>query len=84
MASLEQPRNETEQSTPLDGGAEEWLRRIAVGRWVETVPNASAFALAALGLVQKDPEGGFSATEVGMTYLTARGIPTRLRYAPRR
>jgi hypothetical protein len=69
----------------VDGGAaEEWLRRIAVGRPLGAVPDAIAFALVAVGFAQKTPEGGFAATEAGKEYLTARGIPTRPRYARRR
>ncbi len=76
--------DEGKEHPSLEGGAEEWLRRIAVGRSLETVPDAVAFALVAMGFAQKTPDGGFSVTEAGKDYLSARGIPTRLRYARRR
>jgi hypothetical protein len=76
--------DEGNERASLEGGAEEWLRRIAVGRSLETVPDAVAFALVAMGFAQKTPDGGFSVTEAGKDYLSARGIPTRLRYARRR
>jgi hypothetical protein len=62
------------QSQALDGGAEEWLRRIAVGRSMATVPNPIAFALVAMGFAQKTASGQFEATEVGRAYLDAQGI----------
>jgi hypothetical protein len=84
MTFLEHAKNEEEPSRGLEGGAEEWLRRIAVGRSPATVPDAIAFALVAVGFAQKAPDGAFSVTEAGKEYLTARGIPTRMRYARRR
>jgi hypothetical protein len=84
MTSLQQARDEGKQSPSLEGGAEEWLRRIAVGRSLETVPDAVAFALVAVGFAQKAADGTFSVTDAGMEYLNARGIPTRMRYARRR
>jgi hypothetical protein len=76
--------DEGKQAPPLQGGAEEWLRRIAVTRSLVTVPDAIAFALVAVGFAQKAPDGGFCATEAGEEYLTARGIPTQPRYVRRR
>jgi hypothetical protein len=59
----------------LDGGAEEWLRRIAVGRSMTTVPDSIAFALVAMGFAQKSAAGYFEATAAGRAYLDAQGIP---------
>lgn len=84
MSSLEQAMDDGKRYPSLEGGAEEWLRRIAVGRSLETVPDAVAFALVAVGFAQKTLDGGFAVTEAGKEYLTARGIPMRLRYARRR
>jgi hypothetical protein len=84
MSSLEHSMDEGKLAPPLEGGAEEWLRRIVVTQSLVTVPDTIAFALVAVGFVQKTPDGGFSATEAGEEYLSARGIPTRPRYARRR
>jgi hypothetical protein len=81
MSSLENSTNAEAHSSPLEG---EWLRRIAVGRSLASVPDAIASALVAKGFAQKGPDGVFFATEAGKEYLTARGIPTRPRYARRR
>jgi hypothetical protein len=76
------------QSQALDGGAEEWLRRIAVGRSLATVPNPIAFALVAMGFAEKTASGHFEVTAVGRAYLDAQGIASvashRDRAGPRR
>ena len=74
-----------DQISLSDGGAaEEWLRRIALGRPLTAVPDAIASTLLSVGFAQKTPDGNFAATEAGKDYLIARGIPTRPRYARRR
>jgi hypothetical protein len=62
------------QGDVLDGGAKEWLRRIALGRSMATIPESIAFALAAMGFAQKTAGGRFEATSVGRVYLDVQGI----------
>ena len=60
----------------LDGGPEEWLRRIALGRPALTgVPDNIAVALLAIGFADRKADGSLSATRAGRTHLDARGIP---------
>jgi hypothetical protein len=58
----------------VNGEAEEWLRRIAVGRSLANVPDGIAFALAAMGFVQRTGAASFEATPNGRAHLEARGI----------
>ena len=58
----------------LDGGPEEWLRRIARGGALVGVPDNAAIALLAIGFAERGADGTLSATEAGKTHLDARGI----------
>ncbi len=58
----------------VNGEAEEWLRRIAIGRSLANVPDGIAFALAAMGFVQRTAVGSFEATAAGRAHLEGRGI----------
>jgi hypothetical protein len=66
--------NSATQSHFLDGGAEEWLRRIAVGPAPANVPDPVAFALVAMGFAAKTAEGKFEVTPEGRAHLDAQGI----------
>ena len=66
-----------DQVSHLDGGPEEWLRRIAVGRPFVGVPDNVAVALLAIGFAARKEDGSLSATEAGKSHLNARGIPIR-------
>jgi hypothetical protein len=61
----------------LSGGAEEWLRRIALGPAMARVPDPIAFALVAMGFAQRTEAGAFEATAAGRAYLDAQGIAHR-------
>jgi hypothetical protein len=65
-----------DQVSHLDGGPEEWLRRIAVGRRFVGVPDNVAVALLAIGFAARKEDGSLSATEAGKSHLNARGIPS--------
>ena len=58
----------------LDGGPEEWLRRIARGGSLMGVPDNAAIALLAIGFAEREGDGTLSATEAGIAHLAARGI----------
>ena len=58
----------------LDGGPEEWLRRIARGGSLVGVPDNAAIALLAIGFAEREGDGTLSATEAGIAHLDARGI----------
>jgi hypothetical protein len=62
------------RSLHVNGEAEEWLRRIAIGRSIANVPDGIAFALAAMGFVRRTAGGLFEATSSGRTHLEERGI----------
>ena len=64
-----------EQVSHLDGGPEEWLRRIAGNRSFSGVPDNVAVALLAIGFAARKDDGSLSATQAGRTHLAARGIP---------
>jgi hypothetical protein len=66
-----------EQPLQLDGGPEEWLRRIARSRSFVTgrIPDNVALALVSIGFAARQADGSLSATEAGKTHLVARGIP---------
>src|SRR5205085_7375546 len=56
-----------EQVSHLDGGPEEWLRRIAGNRSFSGVPDHVAAALLAIGFAARKADGSLSATEAGRT-----------------
>lgn len=82
--AMDMTMDDQTQHAFLDGGAEEWLRRIALGRAPVTVPDTIAFALAAIGFAHKTAAGRLEATESGRAYLDARGIPVHRELASRK
>ena len=58
----------------LDGGPEEWLRRIALSRSLAVVPDHIAVALVAIGFAERIADGALTATPAGRAHLDARGI----------
>ena len=58
----------------MDGGPEEWLRRIAVSQSLAIVPDEVAAALVAIGFAQRIDDGSLTATAAGRVHLDARGI----------
>jgi hypothetical protein len=76
-----------DQVSHLDGGPEEWLRRIAVGRPFVGVPDNVAVALLAVGFAARRADGSLSATKAGRSHLDACGRIVRnlhTHYAARR
>jgi hypothetical protein len=65
-----------EHGNNLAGGAEEWLRRMALNQSPAIAPEAIAFALVACGFAERAQDGSFAATTAGRAYLEARGIET--------
>jgi hypothetical protein len=60
--------------THVDGGPEEWFRRIALSRSLAMVPNHIAAALVAIGFAERTGDGALTATPAGRAHLDARGI----------
>jgi hypothetical protein len=65
---------QTARALRVNGEAEEWLRRIAIGRSLANVPDGIAFALAAMGFIERTAVGSFHATATGRAHLEGRGI----------
>ena len=63
-----------DQEIYLDGGPEEWLRRIALSRSLAMVPEHIAVALVAVGFAERAADGALTATPAGRAYLDAQGI----------
>jgi hypothetical protein len=58
----------------LTGGAQEWLRRIALNRPLAIVPDAVAVVLIDIGFVGRSSDGSLAVTDSGGAYLDSRGI----------
>jgi uncharacterized protein YaiI (UPF0178 family) len=58
----------------LTGGAQEWLRRIALNRPLAIVPDAVAVVLIDIGFAQRSSDGSLAVTDSGGAYLDSRGI----------
>src|ERR1700688_4634038 len=66
--------NTMDKEHNLTGGAQEWLRRIALNRPFVIVPDAVAVVLTDIGFMERFADGSLAATAAGRAYLDSRGI----------